>query len=306
MDADQVRTVRRFNRTVTRRVGALDDSFLGRGRPLSEARLLFEIGSAGADARDLRERLALDSGYLSRLLRSLERQGLVASCRAAHDARVTASSLTDAGHAELAELDRLSDDFARSLLQALDAPQRARLVAAMADVERLMRAAAVEIAVVPARSDDARWCIEQYFHELGERFAGGFDHAITLAAGPGAFAPPGCFLVARLDGRAIGCGGLKVIDDQIGEVKRMWVAPSARGLGLGRRILAAVEERAREAGLRTLRLETNESLTEAIAMYRKGGYREVPAFNDEPYAHHWFAKTDLQSLAGRPMPARSR
>jgi DNA-binding MarR family transcriptional regulator len=295
MDADQVQTVRHFNRTVTRRVGALDDSFLGRGRPLSEARLLFEIGSAGADARDLRERLALDSGYLSRLLRSLERQGLVASQRAVHDARVTTASLTDAGRAELAEIDRLADDFAASLLRALDTPQRARLVAAMADVERLMRAAAVAIVEVPARSEDAQWCIAQYFAELGERFAGGFDHAITLAAGPDAFEPPGCFLVARLDGRAIGCAGLKVIDERIGEVKRMWVAPSARGLGLGRRLLAAIEERAQQGGLRTLRLETNGSLTEAIALYRKTGYHEVPAFNTEPYAHHWFAKTDLHS-----------
>ena len=291
MDADQVQTVRRFNRTVTRRVGALDESFLGRGRPLSEARLLHEIGSAGADARDLRERLALDSGYLSRLLRSLERQGLVASRRAVHDARVTTASLTDAGRAELAELDRLSDAFATSLLRALSEPQRARMVAAMAEVERLMRATAVEIGEEPAHGDDARWCIAQYFTELGERFAGGFDHAITLAATPDDLSPPhGHFFVARLDGRAVGCGALKIVDREVGEVKRMWVARDARGLGVGRRILEAVERRARERGVRTLRLETNASLIEAIAMYRQHGYREVPAFNAEPYAHHWFAK----------------
>ena len=208
---------------------------------------------------------------------------------------MTTVSLTRKGLREIAALDRLADAFATSLLQSLSEAQRARLVEAMTNVERLMQAAAVEIVAVPPRSDDARWCIEQYFAELGERFAGGFDHAISLAAGPDAFTPPGCFLVARLDGRAIGCGGLKVIDDRIGEVKRMWVAASARGLGLGRRILEAVEERASQAGLVTLRLETNETLTEAIAMYRARGYREVPAFNDEPYAHYWFAKTDLRS-----------
>jgi DNA-binding MarR family transcriptional regulator/GNAT superfamily N-acetyltransferase len=295
MDAHQVRMVRRFNRTVTRRVGALDDSFLGRGRPLSEARLLFEIGSAGADARDLRERLALDSGYLSRLLRSLERQGLVASRRAERDARVTTVSLTDAGRAELSQIDHLADDFATSLLHALDAEQRARLVAAMADVERLMRAAAVAILESRARSADAQWCIAQYFAELGERFAGGFDPAITKAAGPDEFTPPrGWFFVARLDGRAVGCGGLRTMGDGIGEVKRMWVDRDARGLGIGRRLLDVIEARASQSGLHTLRLETNASLTEAIAMYRARGYREVPAFNAEPYAHHWFAK-DLVS-----------
>ena len=74
------------------------------------------------------------------------------------------------------------------------------------------------------------------------------------------------------------------------EVKRMWVAPSARGLGLGRRLLGAVEEQARARQVRTLRLETNRALVEAIALYRSAGYEEVPAFNDEPFAHHWFQK----------------
>jgi GNAT superfamily N-acetyltransferase len=164
----------------------------------------------------------------------------------------------------------------------------------MTDVERLMRAAAVAIVEVPARSADAQWCIAQYFAELATRFEGGFDHAVTHAAGPDDFTPPrGWFFVARLDGRAIGCGGLRTMGDGIGEVKRMWVDRDARGLGIGRRLLDVVETRASEIGLRTLRLETNASLTEAIALYRARGYREVPAFNAEPYAHHWFAKTDL-------------
>ena len=98
------------------------------------------------------------------------------------------------------------------------------------------------------------------------------------------------FLVAKSHGDAIGCGALKFHADAPTELKRMWVDPRARGLGVGRRLLAELEQRAIASGGRTVRLETNKALTEAIAMYRAAGYREVEAFNDEPYAHHWFEK----------------
>ena len=122
MDEAQIQQVRRFNRTVTRRIGVLSDDYLGRGRPLAESRLLFEIGREGADVRDLRERLALDSGYMSRLLRSLEGQGLVASQRGKGDARVRRAVLTRKGRREWGALDRRSEDFATSLLDSLGAP----------------------------------------------------------------------------------------------------------------------------------------------------------------------------------------
>ena len=100
----------------------------------------------------------------------------------------------------------------------------------------------------------------------------------------------GFAFVATLRGTPVGCGALKFHGRRPAELKRMWVAPSTRGLGLGRRLLAELEHLAREHGARTVRLETNRNLTEAIALYRSAGYREVPAFNDEPYAHHWFEK----------------
>jgi GNAT superfamily N-acetyltransferase len=192
-------------------------------------------------------------------------------------------------------LNQLSDAYARSLLDALDDRRRRRLVAAMADVERLLQAAAVEIELAPPQSWQARWCLEQYYAELAARFSGGFDPSKSISAAPGELTPPdGYFLVATLDGYPVGCGALKVKSRRLGEIKRMWVAPSARGLGLGRRILQALETQARDAGLRTLRLETNGTLREAQHLYRADGYREVPAFNDEPYAHHWFEKTSLR------------
>jgi DNA-binding MarR family transcriptional regulator/GNAT superfamily N-acetyltransferase len=286
-----VEAVRRFNRTVTRRVGALDESFMGRGRPLGEARLLYEIGPQGADVRDLRARLSLDSGYLSRTLRSLERQGLVASRRADHDARVTSAALTPTGVQEVAELDKCSDAFAAGLLTRLGEEQRARLVTAMREVERLMQAAAIEIALAPARGEAARWCIAQYFAEIDQRFPGGFDPAKSRPLGFDAMTPPaGYFYLATLDGRPVGCGVLTVLDEQTGYIKRVWVARETRGMGLGRRMMETLEMQARSLGMREVRLDTHDVLTEAQTLYRSIGYREVPPFNDEPYSQHWFVK----------------
>jgi len=294
MDAGHVRQVRSFNRTVSQRIGALEDNFLGRGRPLGEARLLYEIGRDGADVRNLRARLELDSGYVSRLLRSLERQGLVKAQPAANDGRVRRVTLTRKGLREVTELDRRSNAFAKSVLAPLGAAQRDRLIAAMAEIERLLRASAVQIKAEASDSADARWCLEECFRELAGRFKTGFDPAKSISADAAELTPPaGVFVIARLGGQPIGCGALKVKDRNIGEVKRMWVRTDVRGLGVGRRMLETLETLAREFGLGTLRLETNRTLEEAQALYRKCGYLEVAPFNDEPYAHHWFEKARI-------------
>jgi len=289
MSERQIEQVRRFNRVVTLHVGALENSYLQRGRPLSEARVLHEVGREGIDVRSLRERLKLDSGYVSRLLRSLEAQGLVRTAAHARDGRVRRVVLTRKGLAERATYEALSDDLALSFLQPLDPGQRERLVGAMAEVERLLRAGAVEVRLEPPDSAAARWCLEQYFAELSARFDLGFDPARSNPARPEEMTPPaGFFVVAWLDGAPAGCGALKVGDAGLGEVKRMWTAPNARGLGIARRVLRTLEAKAREAGLRRLRLETNRALTEAQALYRGEGYREGAPFNAEPYANHWF------------------
>jgi DNA-binding MarR family transcriptional regulator/ribosomal protein S18 acetylase RimI-like enzyme len=283
--------VRRFNRTVTQRVGALDDAFLARGRPLGQARLLWEIGPQGADIRELRSRLDLDSGYVSRTLQALAADGLVTIQRSAGDGRVRTARLTQAGASERETLDRLAHEAASSVLAPLTEPQRLRMVAAMTEVERLMRASMVTIALADPRLPPARYCIQGYFDELAERFDDGFDPGVTISATEDELTPPaGLLLVATLHDEPVGCGALKFHDETPAEIKRMWVAPTARGLGLGRRLLTELEARALAAGTTAVRLETNGTLTEAIAMYRTAGYREVPAFNTEPYAQHWFEK----------------
>lgn len=291
MDSAQIDQVRRFNRTVTERVGVLHDHYLGRDRPIGAARLLWQIGEEGQDVRRLRERLGLDSGYASRLLRSLEADGLVTVEPQPSDRRVRTVRLTPAGRAERAAIDGRSDELAGSLLEPLNAAQRARLVAAMADVERLLTAATVTLEAVDPGRPDAEHCLRAYAAELGERFQDGFDPARSLLPDPGELRPPrGEFLIARLHGEPVGCAGLKLPPGAPAEVKRMWVAPQARRLGLGRRFLAELEARAAGHGRTLLRLDTNKALDAAIRLYHSCGFQEVPAFNDEPYADHWFEK----------------
>jgi DNA-binding MarR family transcriptional regulator/GNAT superfamily N-acetyltransferase len=291
MSEAMIAGVRRFNRTVTARVGALNDHFLGLERPLGQARLLWEIGPDGCEVRVLRSRLGLDSGYVSRLLRSLERAGLVALAPSERDRRIRVARLTAAGQAERAMLDARSDELARAVLEPLSASQCERLVGAMRDVERLLTASRVEIVAVDPEHPDARRCLAQYVAELNRRSRRGFDPSVGATALPHELRPPaGEFFVAYLHGEAIGCGAVKHHAGAPSEIKRMWIAPAARGLGLGRSLLARLERAARCSGARVARIETSAVLGEALGLYRSAGWIEVEAFNDEPFADHWFEK----------------
>jgi DNA-binding MarR family transcriptional regulator len=290
---DAVALIRRFNRTVTERIGALEESFLGRDRPLGASRLLWEIGNEGADLHELRDRLGLDSGYVSRLIRRLENEGLIVVEAYPDDRRRRRLRWTAAGRAEVRELDRLSDLAATALLEGVPVSHHERLLAAIDEVERSLRATLVDIAVEDPCHPDVVHCFARYANELDARFAGGFDAGKSITANPEELTPPaGYCVVARLRGLPIGCGALKLhAAEAPAELKRMWVDPSSRGLGVGRRLLETLEALASESGVRVLHLETNSALREAIELYRRAGFVEVAPFNDEPYAHHWFEKT---------------
>ena len=289
--AEQIAGVRRFNRAFTRRIGVLDDNYLGRGRPLAQSRLLFEVGPDGAELRDLRERLALDSGYLSRLLRALEQAGLLETRRSPTDGRARRLVLTARGRREVAALDRESERFAAALLGPLGDSQRRRLLAAMVEVDGLLAAASIRFEPEAPDSADAMACQQAYFGELHARFENGFDPGRGTATAAAELQPPqGVLLLARLDGRAVACGAVRVIGPHLAEIKRMWVAPAQRGFGIAPRLLAALETQALALGCPTVRLDTNGALTEAIALYRRSGYRAIPRYNDNPYAQHWFEK----------------
>ncbi len=286
--------LRRFNRSYTQRIGVLDESYLHTGRPLGPSRLLFEIVPTGSSVLELRRRLGLDSGYLSRLLRQLEADGLVAVEPDPDDRRQRVVSLTRRGMSEQRKLERRSEDLARALVAPLSERQRAELETALATADRLLRAATVTFDVVDPRSADARWAIREYFAELDVRFPTGFDAALGSdedAEARAMSAPHGAFVVIRDGLDAIGCGGMQRIVRSAGEIKRMWIHPAWRGLGLGRRLVDHLEQLAAEAGYRQVVLDTNESLTEAISMYEAMGYEPTERYNDNPYAQRWFTKT---------------
>lgn len=292
MSQADVQLVRAFNRTITARLGVLSEKYLGRDRPYVESRLLFEIGTKGAAVRELRGRLGMDSGFLSRLLRGLERKGLATTRPSAADGRVRIASLSRSGLSELSRINALSDELARSMLAPLGGEQVTRLLKAMSEVERLLRASGIEIAQEDPASPDAERCLARYFAEIDVRFDGGFDRSRGGAAELDDFVPPrGCLLLARLHSEPVGCGALRTFEPGVGEIKRMWISPEIRGLGAGRRLLAGLERVAKKRRMRAIRLDTNASLAEALHLYRSAGYREIGRFNDNPYAHHWFEKT---------------
>jgi DNA-binding MarR family transcriptional regulator/ribosomal protein S18 acetylase RimI-like enzyme len=290
MDVDTA-TLRRFNRSYTQRIGALEDSFLGLGLPLGAARMLFEIGHGPTTVAELRARLGLDSGYVSRLLRGLEAKRLIALETDPADRRRRTVRLTAKGRATWRRLEERSEELAHRLVEPLTDRQRQRLTDALATADLLVRAATVSLDVVDPAGPGARSAVAAYFAELDRRFPTGFAPGDAATADVAAMrAPAGCFVLASSDGEPVACGGVQTIGDRIGEVKRMWVHDEWRGAGLGSRLLRRLEDEARALGHRTVRLDTNGTLTEAIAMYGRAGYRPIERYNDNPYAQAWFEK----------------
>ncbi|MGW2520122.1 GNAT family N-acetyltransferase [Streptomyces sp. NPDC001617] len=292
VSAEHVAALRRFNRYFTRRIGALDDHYLGQDRPLGEARLLFEIAESpgGVSLRELRSRLGLDAGYLSRMAKALQAQGMVRLSVHPDDSRLRMIEPTAAGRVEVKEQNRRANALAAGLLDTLTRDQRGRLIDAMATSQRLLRLAAITVTLVDGASPDARACLDAYATDIDARFPEGFDPS-DLVGPEEVSGRAGAFFVAYEEGHAVGCGALRTLAPAVGEIKHVWVHPEARRLGLARRILTALETEAVERGLAVVRLDTHATLTAAQAMYRASGYKEIPPYVDHIYASHWFEKS---------------
>ncbi|MFI6015444.1 GNAT family N-acetyltransferase [Streptomyces sp. NPDC051243] len=291
VSTEHVTAFRRFNRYFTRRIGVLDDHYLGQNRPLGEARLLFEVSEfpEGASLRELRSRLGLDAGYLSRMAKALQAQGMVRLSTHPRDSRLRMIELTTAGRVEVKEQNRRASAVAAGLLERLSEPQRAELTEALATTRRLLRLAAITVDLVDGAAPDARACLDAYAADIDERFPEGFDKS-DLVRPEEVSGDVGAFFVAREEGHPVGCGALRRLEPGVGEIRHVWVHPEARRLGLARRLLDALEREAAARDLTVVRLDTHASLTEAQAMYRACGYTEIPAYVDHVYAHHWFEK----------------
>lgn len=287
---DAIARLRRFNRVVTREIGALETSYLGRGRPLSTARVLHLIKPDGTDVAVIRQTLRFDSGLLSRLLRSLEKEGLVLVRPDPADRRRRIAHLTAAGLAEWQVYDQLGHAKAKAVFDRAGSRQQA-LVDAMDLIATVMLQDDVDIRDADPDDPAALSCLSAYYQLLLERISDLRPEMLALPLPDAARyrSPDGAFLIAWSDDLPIGCVSLRPLEPGVGEVKRLWVHPLARGQGLGRRLMRAIEGRARDLGLTRLYLDTNTALTDAVALYRSDGWTDIAPYTSPP-ANLWMAK----------------
>jgi DNA-binding MarR family transcriptional regulator/GNAT superfamily N-acetyltransferase len=276
-----VDAVRRFNRFYTRRVGALRAGLLGSPHPLPEARLLYELGSRGTcSASDLRRDLDLDAGYLSRLLQSLKRRGLLRAARSAQDARRSELSLTARGHKAYAQLDSRSRDEVAGMLGGLAGGERERLVGAMRTVEGLLQGKSSDVRLRAQRPGDIGWVVSRHGALYAEEY--GWDQSFeALVAGIAAgfirrFDPQRerCW-IAELDGEPVGSVFVVKQSRSVAKLRLLLIEPRARGRGLGHRLVRECIAFARDKGYRKLVLWTQSNLAAARAIYKAAGFHLV-------------------------------
>jgi GNAT superfamily N-acetyltransferase len=282
--------LRRFNRAVTREVGALDHSYLGRGRPLGAARVLQLITPEGTDIATIRDRLVLDSGLMSRLLRQLEDEALILTETDSADRRRRIARLTAAGAAENAAYLRLGHDQAAQTL-ARAGHHAPALLAAMDLIATQLLQDVTEIRDADPDAPEALACLSAYYQVLMDKIASLTPDMLTLPLPDAAKyrAPEGAFLVALSDTMPIGCVSLRPLSQTEAEVKRLWVHPDAQGQGLARRLMQQIESRARAMGFRRLKLDSNTALAPALALYRSMGWTDCAPYTSFP-ADVWMTK----------------
>ena len=283
---DAVGRLRRFNRLLTRRIGLVADRYLGSPLSFAQARLLYEVGLlAPLATHHLRRLLAVDPAALSRGLAALEARQLIRRHVDPGNRRNRIVEVTARGRTLLATLDRRADARVAAMIAGLAARDRRGLVEAVDQARRLLLRVVLRIERRADHDADVRAAQAAYLAEIARRFGRPLD---PWNQGP--LTPARSLLVVD-EGRPVGCGVLRDLAPGVGEIKRMWLHPDARGLGLGTRLLAALESAARYAGHHAVRLDTNESLREAIALYESAGYRRIARYNDNPDATRFYAKS---------------
>jgi DNA-binding MarR family transcriptional regulator/GNAT superfamily N-acetyltransferase len=287
---DAIARLRRFNRVVTREIGALDTSYLGRGRPLGVARVLHLVRPNGTDVAEIRQRLGLDTGLLSRTLRSLATEGLIRLETDPSDRRRRIVHLTPAGQAEWQVYENLGHAKAQHVLDRAS-PRQQAVIDAMDLIATVMLRDEIDIRDADPDEAAAIHCLQAYYALLQTSIPDITSGMLTLplSDAPRYRPPHGAFLIAWSDDLPIGTVSLRPLEPGIAEVKRLWVDPMARGQGLARRLMRAIEDRARNMGFSSVRLDTNSALTAAVALYRATGWVDIAPYTSPP-ANVWMAK----------------
>ena len=289
--------VRKFNRFYTRHIGVLHEHLLASEFSLTEVRILYELAHRPAvSTSDLCRELNLDAGYVSRVVSGFEKQGLIAKTRSAADARVAELALTEAGRAAFAPLDRASRNEVIAVLEQLPEPAQQQLVGAMNDIQNLlsdttpagyllrdplpgdMGLVVANQAMVYAREYGWNAEYEALVAEIVAKFIREFDRSRER-----------CW-IAEKDGRMVGSVFVVRQDDTTAKLRLLYVDASARGLGIGRRLVDECLRFAKQAGYARMMLWTNSVLADARRIYEKAGFQLI-----EEEAHHSFG----QNLVGQ-------
>jgi DNA-binding MarR family transcriptional regulator/GNAT superfamily N-acetyltransferase len=299
--AARITAVRRFNRSYTQKIGVLGERLLDSPFSLTEARILYELAHRERlTASELCRELDLDPGYLSRILGAFGRRGLVVRAASETDRRQIHLSLSDAGRAAFAPLDRRSRDEIAALLAGLPEPEQRRLVAAMAEIERLLGPASAPrepYLLRPPVPGDIGWVTSRHGALYAQEY--GFDWrfealvAEIAAKFVAEFEPrQECCWIAERDGEPVGSVFLVKESEQIAKLRLLLVEPPARGLGIGARLVAETIRFARWSGYQKITLWTQSTLVAARHIYETAGFRLVASEPHQSFGHdlvgeHW-------------------
>ncbi|MFS2155814.1 GNAT family N-acetyltransferase [Pseudomonas sp. Pseusp122] len=288
-------TVRRFNRFYTRQIGALREHLLKAEFSLSESRILYELGAgAGLTSAELCQMLGLDAGYLSRIIGGFEKKGLIGKTRSPSDARAMLIQLTEKGKTVLASLEQAARDEVMAMLRGMPESRQEQLIQAMRQVQSLLSDSDSSYLLRDPRAGDMGIVIQQqaeiYTREYGwnsefealvaeivARFLREFDQSSER-----------CW-IAEKDGKVIGSVFVVRHDETTAKLRMLYVDASARGLGIGKRLVEETLRFARQAGYKRIILWTTSILTDARKLYQGAGFHLV---EEEPV--HSFGK-DLVS-----------
>ncbi len=307
---ERIEHVRRFNRFYTKRIGVLEEGLLSSAFSLAEARVLYELAQhERTTATHLASELTLDPGYLSRILANLQRRRLVRKQRGTTDARQTMLSLTEPGRQAFAKLNSVSKADIKNLLGVLEEDDQQRLVRSMHTIERLLTAAPehkVPYILRPHQPGDMGWVVQRHGVLYNREYGWNEEFEALVAEIVAAFLRnfdpkrERCW-IAEKDGENVGCVFLVKHPERknVAKLRCLLVEPTARGLGIGKRLVSECTRLARQAGYSKITLWTNDVLTAARHLYQHEGYKLVKEGKHRAFGHDLVEQTWELSLSPR-------